>query len=183
MAFIVETGNGNSTANSYVDVLEADTYHSTVGNVDWASYTTEEKEQSLMMATRAVDQLYGLYYLSVIKNQTQTLLFPRHTFYDRYGRLVSAGVIPTALKDAVSEIALMHINGGDIFPFLNNDKGVQEYSVKLDAIEESIKYAQNQNKESYPGFRKIDLAIAALLTVPPTQVTSTGSSGNWSIVT
>jgi len=37
MAFVVETGAGLSTANSYVSVAEADTYHSNNGNpADWA---------------------------------------------------------------------------------------------------------------------------------------------------
>jgi hypothetical protein len=52
MALITETGAGLANAESLISVADADTYHSGVGNTDWAALSVTDKEQALRRATQ-----------------------------------------------------------------------------------------------------------------------------------
>lgn len=173
MALTVEDGTIVTGAQSYVSIDEANAYHTAMQNTDWDNLADAEKETALTLATRSVDQLYGERYMSVVRSETQKLLFPRSAFYDRHFRYVSDTTIPQALKDAVCEIAYLYATGVDIFPAENTDNTVGSYSVTLGSISESTTYRQAKNIESYPNFRKVDLAIAAICRQ---------SQGNWRLV-
>lgn len=103
MALIVETGSGaDPTANSYVSVVDADTYHSNrLHRAAWATATT--KEQALMTATQFIDTYIRFHGSRV--SADQPLEWPRTDVYDRDGRLLPSDEIPQRLKDAVCEQA------------------------------------------------------------------------------
>ena len=185
MALIVENGTKPAGANSYVTLAEADAYHAMYGNSDWpqASFadplnpTQEETdaeaaraallEPLLITGTRSVDLLYGATYASVIQpNSTQSLLFPRYSFYDRFGRFIAQNVIPVPLKDAVCEVALMALNGDDVLPLPDAESGVQSQSVTVGDVATAVTYRFKPMSETYPGFNTVDKVLWPILKEP-----------------
>lgn len=164
MTLIVETGHGISDANSYVSLIEADTYHSLYNNTDWAG-TDEEKEQALILATRSLDLLYGPKYLSFKRvNSVSPLLFPRMVFYDNNQVLVDDYVIPKCIKDATCQIALMYLQGIDIFPLANTDNTIKQNSIKIGDIQVSNTYnGMRGQTELYSSFGTVDYIVFPVL--------------------
>lgn len=103
---VLEDGSGLTNSNSYVSVLEADTYFNTVGNLDWVG-TDAVKDAALVYATEYVDLMYK--FVGELKVVGQALQFPR--IYDT----VSLG-IPLNLKKAVMILALKQIAGTNLYP-------------------------------------------------------------------
>jgi hypothetical protein len=95
MAFVVEDGTGVAGANSYLSVLEADSYHADRGNTGWSG-NDQVKQQALVRATDYVEGRFGSRFSGQPK---ATLHFP--TEGAPYPEEVPAG-----LKAAVAEYAL-----------------------------------------------------------------------------
>lgn len=104
MALIVESGEGMATANSYVSVQEADDYIALNFPEDdkWESLTTEQKEVQLIRATRFLDTMVR--WASFIKDNHQSLAWPREQFKDYEGRIIPDNTVPTLIKDAQIEL-------------------------------------------------------------------------------
>lgn len=162
MALIVETGEKVANANSYVDLAFAASYHTALGNDAWAG-DAAVLEEALIVACRALDQLYGLQYLGRInRDSTQVLLWPRTTTCDAHGRSLVAGTIPTCLKEAQCEIALLHRQGIDVFP-TQADAAVKSSTVQIGAISESYEFYKPVQKETFTGFRRVELILTPIL--------------------
>jgi hypothetical protein len=176
ITLIVETGEKLADANSYVSLAEADTYHTNYGNLDWpGADSAEDKKQALILATQSVDSLYGPRYLSFVYPESpQALLFPRAYFYDNNGRIVPENTIPVCLKNAVCELALLHMNGVDIFPVPASTKFIKSESVKAGSVEIAHEYFKAQETATYESFDKVEVFLYPILK------TNTGSS--WRLV-
>jgi hypothetical protein len=120
MSLIVETGTGASDSESYLSVVDADTYHLNRGNTLWATITTLEKEQALR---RATDYMMGKYRLRWLGRRvliTQALDWPRvgvvlEDFGGSQGRAgmgsyglfqVPYTIVPLEVKNACAELAM-----------------------------------------------------------------------------
>lgn len=110
MALIVEDGTGMVDANSYVSVSEADTYISETypEDVEWDVLSVVEKESKLIKATRFLDT--QIRWTSSIKDNEQSLAWPREDFKDKEGRIISSDSVPTLVKEAEMELALDSIS-------------------------------------------------------------------------
>lgn len=106
MALVVETGTASATAESYCSVADADAYHASLGQEDWADLETDAKEQALRKATRYID--WGFRFSGDKRTAAQALAWPRSSAYDQ-GWLISESTIPTKLKHAVAEAALLSV--------------------------------------------------------------------------
>lgn len=164
MALIVETGTGVVDANSYITVAEATAYHTLYGNTDWAG-DDATLEQALIVSCLALDLLYGPKYVSQRLTNTQPLLFPRYAFTDNTGQTHTSNVIPKRLKDAQAELALLYIQGVDVFPEENQTTGITQESIKLGDIQTSTTYSKAPQKATFDGFRKIDITLYPLLKI------------------
>lgn len=104
MAFDSTVGGTNS--NSYVSVVEAETYFADRGNpTTWTDANPSLIEAALIYATTWLDA--NISWNSSIYTTTQSLNWPRIEFYDIQGRVVGGdGVIPEKVKHAVFELAL-----------------------------------------------------------------------------
>ena len=160
---IVEDGSGLSTADSYVSLIEADLYMSTFRSCDGWDGTDSDKESMLIIATRAIDLLYGTQYRS-IKKLSGALLFPRADFYDIHNTLVTQGTIPKNLKDAVCEIALVRYNGGNILPTSTTSNNTSD-KIKIGPIEISSTSGgySGINDEQYSGFYEVEQLLKSIL--------------------
>lgn len=153
--------------NTYVTLADADAYHTIYANADWTGNTDDEaRKQALILATQSVDLLYGAKYLSIIASETQSLLFPRSAFTDNNGRYVTS--IPTALKNAVCEIALLNLNGTNIFPIANTANNVKSETLQVGGVSISTQNYRANESETFEGFRKVDILLRAVLKQVPT---------------
>lgn len=162
MTIIVEDGSRPIGANSYISVSEADEYFSIYKNDAWAG-TTEEKANALILATQALDLLYGSKFLGHTYGARQELLFPRYAFHDANGRLVPHNSIPKCIRDATCEVAVMQLNFQDILPEMSEAAFIKKKSVTVDVIKSDIEYAHGLKTETYPGFRKVELILRPVL--------------------
>lgn len=107
MSLIVEDGTGLATAESYISVADAGTYHSNRGNTAWAALTSDTvREQYLRKGTDYIEQVYGLRWQGYqVYPTVQALSWPRYDVWtgERY---IESDEIPTAIKNACAELAL-----------------------------------------------------------------------------
>ena len=123
---IVESGNGDSNSESYIDVAFADAYFLKRGITQWASLTNREQ-----LIIRAMDYIENNYtYQGTKLVSTQSLQFPR--------LINGVTVYPIALKNAVCELALK-ANSGDLL----QDTGKTTIREKVGTLE--VEYDPNQD--------------------------------------
>jgi len=104
LTLVKEDGTGLSTANSYANEADGDSYHD--GHLyatDWTAATSGNKEAALVMATRLLDQHFTFEGKAI--SLEQALEFPRYDIKDRSGYLIEAATIPQDLIDATAEYA------------------------------------------------------------------------------
>ncbi len=165
MALIVENGTQIPNANSYVDLAFAAEYHAVQGNDAWSGEDAA-LERSLVVACRALAQLFGPDLKSELANGTQERLFPRLWFTDNLGRIVTQGTVPVCWKEAQCEVALMHLNGTDVFPS-EADAAVKQSSFAAGEYSESTTFYAPVHKVRYDGFRKVELLLKPILKAKP----------------
>lgn len=109
MSLVVETGTGSSTAESYISVADADTYHAAYGNTAWAVLTTANKEIALRKAAAYMVQAYRERWDGFRISTTQALDWPRSlvrikdavavAYYDNAS-------VPTVVANVCADLAL-----------------------------------------------------------------------------
>ena len=103
---IVESGNGDADAESYISVSDASTYHADRGNAAWASLASDTvREQLLRKATDYIEQSYSQSWQGKRVTDTQALSWPRNYVYMN-GYAVPSDAIPQSLINATAELAL-----------------------------------------------------------------------------
>lgn len=157
---IVETGLKQQDANSYIDIEYADRYHLMYGHEDWSGELSE-KEIAIITACQSLDLLYGPKFLSNRLEGNQSLLWPRYPFNDHNGNTRLNQEVPIEIKRAQAELALMYLNGVDLFPEGNSAIPIESESMKAGDISISTSYGKSDKPDTapYEGFRKIDLLL------------------------
>jgi hypothetical protein len=167
VAFVPETGEGLETANAYIDVAFADSYHADRGHISWDALGLSDppailakKQQCIVRATDYVNKRFGRRFRGVKQNRRQALEWPRMNAYDNDGySLADIDEIPRALQAAIAEYALRAALVGELAPdpipvVPRQDLGVEEPTVettyaggqvsrvseKVDVIEETVSY-------------------------------------------
>lgn len=131
MIFKVEDGTGYEDSNSYVDVSYADDYVAFYFPEDtsWDLKSVGQKELTLITGTKFVDRMVD--WSGEIFKQSQALKWPRTEFRDVDGRVITAGTIPSKVKDAVVIMAVESLTS-DIY-----DQGVLLTSQKYGSSSET----------------------------------------------
>ena len=139
--FVVETGTGSTTANSYCSVATADAYHAQQGNPStWSSATQAQKEDWLRQATLAVDLRWGSRYPGPSTSAEQALRWPLRGGIDKAGYSISSDEIPIELQHAVAFLA-MRIGAGDtVLPQSLDDADIQSRSISVGGVSKSVTY-------------------------------------------
>lgn len=121
MTLTVEDGTGLETAESYLSVADADTYHADRNNTAWTDYSTAEKEAALRKATQYIDGRWGGRFPGAQLTDTQALCWPRdpNDWPD---------VLPKPLIHSCAELAL-RAAAEDLMPDLDRGGAVQSQSV------------------------------------------------------
>lgn len=108
---VVEDGTGLENADSYVSVEFADDYFSARGVSAWKDIEDEAKEQCLVRATDYIDNMFRWYGKKM--SASQALRFPRTNLKDYEGSEITG--IPTCLKQAVCDAAMIAVDGSELF--------------------------------------------------------------------
>jgi len=166
---ILEDGTMALGANSYASTAFADTYHAQFSSHnDWASADDATKEEALIVATRAVDQLFGDTYMSYLRPEsTQALLWPRTWFTDNRGRIIVENSIPKCLQEAVSEVAYMYFQEQEVFADVSASANVKMTKSIVGKVDDQTIYFGPVRNERFEGFRKIELILAPILKKQP----------------
>lgn len=137
MTLVLDNTVGGMSANSYATVAEADAYHEARGfNSEWTQATTADKTQSLVWATRLLDEQE---FVGIATFRTAPLRWPRYGVVNRENMVVDPQVIPQFLKEATAEWA---------FKMLKEDRtddegGLVEYGGKVGPIKTPDYYVRN----------------------------------------
>lgn len=111
MPVVVIATPGADNANSYATVAEASAYHQGHLTPDaWVNAELDSKNRALVTATRLLDQ--HMIWIGRAATESQSLGWPRIYARTRNGYLYSHDVVPTAVKDATSELARRLLESG-----------------------------------------------------------------------
>lgn len=157
MALIVEDGTGRADAESYASESEATEYFSARANEDWDN--VEDKEAALRLATDYMVQVYHGRWKGSRATVTQALDWPRRNVPlgddPTWLTVLSHSLVPTQVKKATIELALMAGSGTTLVPNLERAQA----SVSVGEI--SVSY--DSNSPQSPRFPRIDMILSPLL--------------------
>ncbi|HNY80769.1 MAG TPA: hypothetical protein PKO46_21015 [Sedimentisphaerales bacterium] len=161
-SFVVEDGTGLSTANSYLSVADADTYHASVTqSSDWTAATQAAKENGLIVATQYLDIRFQGRWRGYRNTRSQALAWPRYSVEDDDGYVLDATALPQKLKDACAEMALRVVLGDHLLGAVTEPGEVVSESVSVGPISESKSYAGGKPYGyEYP---KLDAMVRGLI--------------------
>jgi hypothetical protein len=160
--FVVEDGNGSSSANSYVTIADADTYNDNfVDNTTWDSATDANKEAALRKATHYLDMRFNRRWYGERSNELQALDFPRTGITDYDGYVIDSDEIPQALKDACVEMAVKIAGGETVMADLSDPGTIKSESKKVGPI--TIKKEYLGGDSPIKKYRKVDALLRDLI--------------------
>jgi hypothetical protein len=130
MPFVVETGAGLSTANSFASVAAADAYVAERGVTGWAGLLTADKQAALVKATDYLEASYRASWDGFRVSGTQALSWPRSdVIVDEFP--VPANIVPLVVVNACIEMALRAVAGTTLI----EDQGQLVIRERVDVIE------------------------------------------------
>ena len=139
MSLTVEDGTGLSTADSYVSIADALSYHAAMGNTAWAAATEGAQEIALRRATQYLDTEYR--YRGIRRTTTQALEWPRVNYESDY-RAEEWPVV--AVEQATCEAALRALTD-TLRADVSSDQVTEETVGPI-----TIKYASKSGQTRYP---------------------------------
>jgi len=150
--FVVETGTGSATANSYLSEADADTYHENHSGLDvWDAEAQADKEAALRLATQYLDVKYEGRWKGTKVNVSQALAWPRLCSWGADEIYIEYNVIPQKLKDACAELALKIIQGDTLLDDIDTPGDIKSESSVVGPIEEEITYVGGKGlTKKYP---------------------------------
>lgn len=156
MSLIVEDGTGLSTAESYVSVVDADTYLALFTTpASWTAASTTDKEVALRTGSRYIDLVYGIRFKGERILITQALLFPRTGIVTDDNFSIDDDSVPIKLTHATITMATKAIDE-DILPDLDvgSSGELEGEKVKVGELEVSSFYSGSTSP--YKTYSKID---------------------------
>jgi hypothetical protein len=113
VTLVVEDGSSKTDANTYISLVDADTYfESRVDVSSWSGSTDGEKNISLAHACRVLDSYVD--WLGFPSDDDQALAWPRSDVsYEKngYEYFIDSDEIPAQVIDAQCELALILVSG------------------------------------------------------------------------
>lgn len=108
MSLVVETGDGLSTAESYVSVADADARQTSLGITAWTG-TDAVKEAALRRATAFMEQRFRSQWKGTRLYRDQALSWPRYgATVDGYD--LDSTVVPTDVANTCADLAVIALS-------------------------------------------------------------------------
>lgn len=165
MAFMVETGDGLTDANAYVDVNEFRLYHKTRGN-SISAYTSAEIRDAIVKASDYIDRRWRDRFKGQTKGaqNQQRMQFPRVNAFYRDGTNILG--VPREIKEATFEFAFRALSATLAPDPLTDSRNqvVEEESKEVGPIKKRIKYSQGGGGFSFKQFPEVEALLRELLT-------------------
>ena len=134
MSVVVEDGTGKETANSYISLVDASTYHTDRGNATWAAAASDAvRNAALIKSAQWLDGQYRSRWVGFKTDEDQSMCWPRYEAYDEDGYYIDSDAVPTRITYAQAEAALAIVDGVDLSPSL--DRGGRVRREKVGPIE------------------------------------------------
>lgn len=148
MALTVEDGTGVANADSYVTLVEWQTYGAAFLNVDLTAHGHDASHEANLR--RAAQYLGAAYLWKGDKVESgQALAWPRYISGYVDGYPVASDEIPEGVKRAQMEMAYLIHEGADPFATITGG-AVKSKREKVDVIEEATEYASFRDRDAYP---------------------------------
>lgn len=126
---VVEDGTGLATANSYVSLVDSETYFDDRGDTVWAAALDADKEAALIRATQAIDEQGNTRWKGTKSSATQALAWPRTDAVDSDGYPML--LVPVCVVRAACEAAYIELGSpGALNPSLSRGGMVAEERVE-----------------------------------------------------
>ena len=168
MAFTVEDGTNVSGANAYVTVAAADAYNVAHElDADWSKAADAAKQKAIRLATQYLDLRFKHRWRGARYNEDQALAWPRTMFYDYDGYAIEAETIPTALKNACTELAIRVVKGDDLFP-VNENPGLRSHAIHNATTGETKVYEGGSVGNEVKEYPVVDAMLSDLVHSGPT---------------
>jgi hypothetical protein len=140
MTLTVEDGTGLASADGFISVAYADSYHTAQGTSTWTGEDAD-KETAIRRATEYLSASMPWDGLRT-RGRNQALAWPRSGMIDRDGNGIDSDVIPVELQKATAEIALRElVEPGAMSPDYTASEAVR--SEKIGPM--SVEYADVPN--------------------------------------
>lgn len=155
LALIVEDGTGKADAESYISVADADTRMTNLGNTNWTTLTTTEKEQALRRGTIYMEQAYRERWVGTRATEAQALSWPRVITEPVDGWYIDSDELPADIANACADLAFKAAAGD-----LNADLARGVVRKKIGPLETEFDRFSPQSVR----YRSIDMALSPYLT-------------------
>jgi hypothetical protein len=152
VTLVVESGNGDAAAESYISVANADARHTAFGNTAWTG-STSVKESALRRAAAYMEQAYRTRWTGNRNTITQGLSWPRWNV-DVDGFPVATDTVPAVVAAACADLALKALTGD-----LAEDLTRAVVREKVGPLETEYDRASPQSVR----YRAIDMMLAPFL--------------------
>lgn len=140
MAFTVEDGTAKTDSNAYCDTAFVDAWFAeTGGNATWTALTSDQKQQSIVKATRYIDSLFGTRFVSRRTNRSQSLQWPRVAYWDDGVRVFASNEVPEKLKRACAEYAV-RASAASLISDPADSRQVEEKTEQVGPLRRTYKY-------------------------------------------
>lgn len=136
----IDVTAGSATAVAYGTAAEADAYFSARGITAWTG-TDAAKEAALVRGCDYLERRYAGRWAGVKATDAQALAWPRSYVSDLDGYSYDSDEIPTKLKYANFEAALLVIGGTDLEPVLERGGAPVREMVKAGPVETETEYS------------------------------------------
>lgn len=138
MALVKEDGSEVTGANTYVEIADCDTYHTTMGNSTWTG-DDATKEAAIHRAMRWLENLEPQ-WMGARVTSTQALAWPRTGVTDSAGIIIETNEIPKHLTDALCEAALRELVEANSMNPDSSGGTVKRKKVKAGPVESETEY-------------------------------------------
>lgn len=171
----VEDGTGVATANAYITLADADSYHEARGNSTWMAAKDEDREYAIVKGADYMTQRYRRRWKGIRTNATQALDWPRagvltEDFFEPESEprpalfpgltyVVDENSVPKEIKNANAELALRALSD-DLNPDL--ERGGQVKRLKAGPAE--IEYFDGASATTL--HKAVDQIVAPFLRAP-----------------
>lgn len=159
----IDVTPGSPSAVAYASATEADAYFSARGVATWVG-TVAAKEAALIRGASYLDRRYYGQWIGVRTEDAQSMAWPRSWTVDADGYSYDADEIPTRLKEANFEAALLVITGVDLEPTISRGGGVKRTKAKAGPAEAETEYFSGAS--AYDTFSAIEWALQGLIRGP-----------------
>lgn len=151
---------GSPTAVAYATQAEADAYFTARGIAAWTG-SAADKEAALIRGASYLDRRYYGQWVGVRTDDSQSMAWPRSWVVDADGYSYDADEIPTRLKEANYEAALLTLTGTVLEPNLARGGAIKRERAKAGPAESETEYTSGAS--AYETFSAIEWSLQGLL--------------------